>query len=400
MLAQFRAAATAALAFVVAACAGRSAAGTLAEPLPADSAHSPIADSTPTSTRGAQIRPTGRFYHGLTYGSESEFNPLTVVVNEGWDMLRLNDDRDVLNRPYGTGFRSMAFTLTHPVDVIRKYGFSRWLRNEVFPLTFRGNGGGHGGGGQWEPNYQLHLFESGMTYVRTAEWYEANGAAHPRLFAAATLFAGHLMNEVIENGDFCCENEDSLTDLMLFDPLGMLLWNQDWMQRAFSGRVEMTNWYGQPMFRPADHRLDNAFSLYMLRVPLPKTDNWKLMTTGGNVFLLGLSRRVGGLWVSAAGGVVPSSNPVTDSITNQKSVGVQPNVGLFVDRNGSLLVSMLSGSGIWNGPTLNVYPEVIARGPLSPGFFVQWATGGPDGRGLRFGVTSKLGIGLGALNRR
>src|SRR6185312_13362703 len=97
-------------------------------------------------------------------------------------------------------------------------------------------------------------------------------------------------------------------------------------------------------------------------------------------------------WVSAAGGLVPSSNPVTDSVTNQKTVGVQPNAGLFIDRNGSLLVSMLTGSGIWNGPTLNVYPDVIAHGPLSPGFFVQWATGGPDGRGLRFGVTSKLGI--------
>src|SRR6478735_10707056 len=50
-----------------------------------------------------------RFYTGKEYGSESVFNPLTHVLNEGFDVLSAtNADRHILTRPYGTDLRNVA----------------------------------------------------------------------------------------------------------------------------------------------------------------------------------------------------------------------------------------------------------------------------------------------------
>lgn len=356
-----------------------------------------VADATGDSqvNRAAAVRPVGRFYTDKQYGSELQFNPLTVFVNEGWDMMRLVDEREVFRQPYGPSWDRLWKSIGSPAATVKQYGVSRWLRNEVFPLTFGGKGG------QWEPNYHLHLFAAGMTYARTAEWFEQHSVPHPRVASAVTLFAGHIANEVLENFGHVGYNEDGMTDLMIFDPAGMLLWNTDWMQRKFSGRVEMTDWYGQPILSQPDNRLENAFSMFMLRTPLPHADNWKFITTGGNAFLGGLSRRVGREhWISLTGGAIPVGVPVLDSVTNTRTVTLRPNVGVFFDRNGSLLASFVGRTGITNGATLNVYPGVIGSGRWSPGFFVQHAIGGVDGSGMRFGLTSSFGFGLGQVARR
>lgn len=345
--------------------------------------------------QGASSEIRGRFYANRQYGSELQFNPLTVVINEGWDMLRLVDEREVFRRPYAESWNSLWQSLKSPAATVKQYGVSRWLRNEVFPLTFGGKGG------QWEPNYHLHMFGAGMTYIRTAEWYEQHGVPHPRIASALTLFTSHVANEVIENIGHSGYSADGITDLLIFDPAGMLLWNTDWMQRTFSGRVEMTNWFGQPVLSQPNDRLENSYSMFMLRTPLPRTDDWKFITTGGNAFLAGVSRRVGrDYWVSTAFGAIPTDVPIIDSTTNTRSVTLRPNAGIFIDRNGSLLVSFVNRSGMTNGATLNIYPGVIGSGRWSPGFFVQSATGGVDGHGLRFGIASSYGIGLGRVTRR
>jgi hypothetical protein len=394
------------LAIPVAGCGGR----VVASPTPAVSpdtiATTPAADSitgnasharvsSPESAGSAKTKSVGRFYVDRPYGSDAQFNPLTVLLNEGWDMFRLVDEREVFNQPYRQSMNGLWKSLTSPAATVKSYGTWRWLRNEVFPLTFGGKGG------QWEPNYHLHLFGAGMTYIRTAEWFEQHDVPHPRIASAITLFAGHGINEVLENFGHPGYDEDGMTDLLIFDPAGMLLWNTDWMQRKFSGRVEMTDWYGQPTLSHPDNRLENTFSMFMLRAPLPRADNWKIITTGGNAFLLGLSRRLGSEhWLSVTAGAIPTGVPVLDDKTNTRTVTLAPNGAIFLDRNGSLLASFIGKSGITNGMTLNVYPGIIGSGPWSPGFYVQQANGGVDGRGIRFGITSTLGFGFGAVARR
>jgi hypothetical protein len=354
-----------------------------------------VAPVTAADTSTRTTKPSSRFYVDRPYGSDAQFNPLTVLINEGWDMLRLVDEREVFNRPYRDSWRGLWKSVSSPAATVKSYGTWRWLRNEVFPLTFGGRGG------QWEPNYHLHHFASGMTYVRTAEWYEQHSVPHPRIASAVTLMTGHVINEVIENIGHYGYNEDGMTDLLIFDPAGILLWNTDWMQRTFSGRIEMTNWYGQPVLSNPDNRLENTFSMFMLRTPLPRADDWKFITTGGNAFLAGISRRIGSeYWLSFTAGAIPTGVPVIDDKTNTRTVTLAPNGAVFLDRNGSLLASFIGKSGITNGMTLNVYPGVIGSGRWTPGFYVQEANGGVDGRGVRFGITSSIGIGLGAVARR
>lgn len=330
---------------------------------------------------------THRFYANRPYGSEAEFNPLSVLVNEGFDQLRTNPHRALLDFPYRGSAVVVLHSLADPERVLRHYGYGRWLRNEVFPLTTKSQGGG-----QWVPNYQLHLFGAGMTYARLAEWYEQHGfVSHPRILAGASAMAFHFLNEMIETGSTFRDDEDSLTDLLLFDPASIILWNQSWLLHRFGGRLEMTDWQGQAAIGEPGTTIENAYSMVMLRAPLPRTDEWKVMTTAGNAFLIGISRRLGAeYWLTASGGLDPADNPVIDPRTNTKTATLLPDVGLFVDRNSSLLASFISKGGSNNGPTVNVYPGVLRIGRVSPGLWVQGIRGG----GLRFGIESRVGIGI------
>jgi hypothetical protein len=346
---------------------------------------SPAPKIEPDSARAT----TTRFYASRRYGSEAELNPFSLLLNGGYDQLRTGTYRYVARVPYGTATRTILNSIVHPDVVLRQYGYGRWLRNEMFPLTTRGEGGG-----QWYPNYHLHLIAGGMTYARTVEWYEQHGVTgHPRLAAGITTYVWHFLNEVVENGDRKPYDEDGFTDLVFFDAASIVLWNQDWVTRQFGGRVEFTDWQGQASISFPGGTIENAYMLDMLRVPLPRSSDWKAMTTMGAAFLLGASRRVGDrYWVSAAGGFDPTDNPVVDQTTGRKTVTLQPNAGLFFDRDGSLLVALITKGGSNNAATLNMYPGVLSR---YAGIWVQAVRGG----GVRFGLVSRVGLGVGGFTR-
>jgi hypothetical protein len=335
---------------------------------------------------------TRRFYADRKYGSEAQFNPLSTMLNEGYDQLRTGRHRAINERSYGVSATTVWRSVIHPDRVLRPYGFGRWVRNELFPLSLKGSGGG-----QWYPNYQLHLWGGGMTYARLVEWYEQHGVeSHPRLAAGISVYAGHFLNEMIENGGQRVYNADAMTDLLIFDSAAIALWNQEWMLRLFSGDVEMTNWSGQPSIDVNTATVENAYSMVMLRFPLPRLRDWKAFTTAGNAFLLGASRRLsGGRWLSVSAGFDAAENPVVDPVTGRKTATLYPNFGIFLDRESSLLVSLIGRGGIDIGPTLNVYPGAITVGRWSPALWIQRPLDG----GLRFGVTSPLGVGVATLAR-
>jgi len=352
------------------------------EPLPAPSVTPRVdADSARVTTQ--------RFYANRPYGSEAELNPLSLLLNGGYDQLRTGTYRYVARVPYGKATGTLFNSILHPDAVLRQYGYGRWLRNEMFPLTTKADGGG-----QWYPNYHLHLIAGGMTYARTVEWYEQHGVTdHPRFAAGITTYAWHFLNEIVENGDRKPYDEDGFTDLVFFDAASILLWNQQWLTRQFGSRLEFTDWQGQASLSFPGGTIENAYMLDMLRVPLPRATNWKAMTTMGAAFLLGASRRVADkYWLSAAGGFDPTDNPVVDQTTGRKTVSLQPNVGLFFDRDGSLLVSFITKGGSDNAATLNVYPGVFSR------YAGVWGQAVRRG-GVRFGVVSRIGVGVGSFTQ-
>ncbi len=330
------------------------------------------------------------YYSNRQYGSESQFNPLSTILNNGYDQVRTAPDRRVFAFDYGSGAEGSLNSILRAGALLRGYGTSNWIRYELLPFS-----GKAGGGGQWWPNYQLHLFAGGTTYVRLMAWYEQRGFNHPRLAAAATKYAGALLNEMMENTPYRKGTVDGMTDLLIFDPAAILLWNSDKVQRFVGTRIEFTEWPGQPSLSMPGATLENTFQTTMVRARIPRTSNYRVFTTMGGSYMGGLSRRTGdSTWVSLGLGSDARSNSVVDSLTGRKTVELLGNFGIFVDKGGSLLWSAVFTSGYDAAATLNIYPGVIrfGRSQLAPGWWTQYL---PQQREMRFGVTTSWGVGVG-----
>ena len=50
--------------------------------------------------------------------------------------------RPIFTFPYGPGFHSLWYSVLHYDAVVRHFGVRNWLRDEVFPLSLKGSGGG------------------------------------------------------------------------------------------------------------------------------------------------------------------------------------------------------------------------------------------------------------------
>src|SRR4051812_46428719 len=225
-----------------------------------------------------------RFYKGEDYGSESVFNPLTHVLNEGFDVLSgTHADRRIFDRPYGTDATNVFRSLIHAPDALREYGWDNVLKAEIIPTSLERTRTS----GKWVSNYQLHMFGSGMVSHRMTDWYELHGFTHAALLGQATTMAGHFLNEMTENAGQKTLNEDPVVDLLVFDVAGFVLWHQHWMQRLFSEKYHLTNWPGQPSYDPVSKTLENAGQYFVLRAPLPKVESWQLF------YMFGMSGTIG-----------------------------------------------------------------------------------------------------------
>lgn len=336
------------------------------------------------------VAPAPRFYFADSVGSESQFNPVSEILNDGYDVLRGNSqDRHVFTRGYAVAANNVWRSVTHPDRTFRYYGYHNALVNEWLPLTVS-NGRG---GGAWVPNYEYHLIGDGMVSVRLDEWFVQHGVAHPELLSFATIMSAHYLNEIVENGSSTVPNEDATTDLLLFDLGGVALWHVDAVQRLFSGTMQLTNWPGQPSVDVPSGTLENARQQFVLRSALPFTTRWKLFYDFGLSTLLGASRTLdNGNAVSAGFGVDAVDNPIVDTHTGAKTATLRFKSGVFYDHHGSLLWSLLVGSRQDVAAVdVNVYPGVLRLGALSPGVWLQL----PRSGGLRVGVTSRFGVGIG-----
>jgi len=343
----------------------------------------------PRPENGAAMR--HRLWYGnRDFGSESQFNPFSAVLNNGYDQIRTLNDRNVLEFDYSGAAKGSWNSIVRADKLVKSYGAWNWVRYELLPLSGKGEGGS-----QWWPNYQLHLIGSGPTYVRLIAWYEQRSFDHPRLAAAVTSYAGHVLNEMVENTTYTNGTVDAMTDLLIFDPLAILLWNSDKVQKFVGSRVEFTDWPGQPSLAMPGHTIENTYQTAMVRLKLPHTNNWRAFTTMGGSYLGGLSRRTGdSTWFSIGLGTDASTNAIVDTATGRKTVDLKSNFGIFVDRSGSLLGSMVLKSGVDRAATVNVYPGVVrfGRSQLAPGFWTQYL---PRQRVMRFGVTTAWGVGVG-----
>ncbi len=313
------------------------------------------------------------FYHALDYGSEADYNPLSFIINGGFDILQTeNQSRNLGNIKYITGVRNLTFNLASPLKSIQAYGVKQFFADEVLPLSADKKNM------QWLPNYELHVIGGGMEYRAIAEWYAAHGFQFPRTASFVTMAAQHFVNEVVENNGYVGRTVDPIADIYIFDPLGVLLFSFDPVCEFFGETLNMADWSYQPAYNPTLGNLENAGQNFIMKYKLPFNERYAVFYHFGMNGLLGVSYEYeDGEWITVAGGLRNTENVLVPDIAGarKQTATLQWNAGFFYDRNNSLMFSLLATGQRSYGIVANVYPGLISIGGFSPGFFAAFTAG-------------------------
>ncbi len=313
------------------------------------------------------------FYHGRDFGSEANYNPLSVIINGGFDVLQASThSRNLSTVDFGTGFTNVWDNITNPIPQIDKYGWSRFLGQEVFPSSFRIDKA------QYFPNYTLHLIGGGMTYRATREWYIVNGVPEPTLCALASMAAYHLLNETVENSSFRGPNVDPIADVLIFDPAGILLFLSDDVSEFFSSTMHLADWSGQAMIDPRFGTIQNHGQNFIMKYRLGFLPTTSIFYYFGDSGMLGLSfLRSDNTSISVSGGLATTEVRQVDVRNGARTVSVSLGwmSGIFYDRDNSLLMSLIFSDRTNDRMRFNIYPGIIHLGPVSPGLFCGVAAG-------------------------
>jgi hypothetical protein len=328
----------------------------------------------------SQDLPRYFYYRPLPYGSEAMYHPIGVILNGGLDVMQSYASSTHFNAiPWDLGATSVWRSITSPGYYISRYGWSKFLSHEVFPTSLKIENA------QWAPNYTLHAIGGGMEYRKLSEWYDAHGFPAPYVFGAASAMTYHFFNETVENGPGIHPNTDCIADLLIFDPLGIILFSFDDIAEYFSTTWELNDWSPQPSVSLGPPSFRNFSHSFVAKLRLTSSGGTKLFLYLGKSTLLGLtltdtqkeSLSFGAGATQTGVWEVDASNGIP---TNTIHVGAT--AGIFYDRNNSLLASLLVSEYYLERVRVNVFPGVIGSGTWSPGFFVTLGSRGTFAAGI------------------
>jgi len=305
------------------------------------------------------------FYRGYDYGSEALVHPLRLIINGGYGVLQLeNRDNRVWHIDYRNGTSNLWKNLKDPGAAIRVGGWKDFLEREVLPISINVKSA------QYYPNYTQHLIGGGMSYRLMSEWYRYHGFSHPQAWSVATLSFYHVLNEVVENDTYVGYTTDPIADLYIFDPLSMLLFSSDGVCGFFSRTLHMADWSYQPSYDPYHHTLENNGQNFALKYDLPGLEHWSLFNHFGTHSELGLAYTKANGDCFSFGLGLKAGQQVESGSPGVKTVTLAPAMGLFYDRNNSLMAALILARTKDYSVRLNLYPGLIQVGSLAPGFFV------------------------------
>jgi hypothetical protein len=325
------------------------------------------------------------FFHGYDYGSESIYNPATVFVNRGFDMMQLGDDHnDPWHFDYATNASNVANNVLHAPSRIGEEGWNKFLKQEIFPFSWRQDTA------RWVPNYTLHLLGGGQTFAMLDEWFDAHHVPAPWAFSALTLMSAAFVNETIENGGVTGRNTDCLADLLVFDIGGILFFSSPAVRRFFSRHVKIMDWSQPPALSWPKFELRNQGNYYATRYALPFYERLGLFSYFGAWTTFGLSYRVGEYNLSVSGGAASTKLYGTATNLVENAVTFVPAAAIFLDRNGSLLASIKLADLPDYLLQLQAFPGMIPTAKWLGGF----AAVSRNGHFLA-GVSATIGFGVG-----
>ena len=346
-----------------------------------------VGDAAADSSAASISEPSYIFYRPeLDFGSVSVMGPLNVLFNRGFSVLHFRDQpRNIRHLRWGNGFAGVFDGLKHPLAAVeRSGGWGPWLKREFLPS-------GRVWEWAWAPNYGGHLIAGGITYRYLEEWFEAHRVPAPAFSSAAYLMGTMLVNEAIEHQGNPHGSGHGVADLLVFDPLGILLFRIDGVARFFQEGLHAADWSPQVSITLPSGRVQNVAQVLAYKIPLPFFKRTRLLLTLGQKGLGGVTYRFdSGLSLGVAGGI-DGDLRIVDPATGHESIEPRPAGGVYLDRDDSLLASVVVGYRAYNLVQVNVYPGVL------PGRFASlgiWATVTQDNE-FSFGVSSRSTLGLG-----
>jgi hypothetical protein len=321
-----------------------------------------------SSFRSFAQEKTYYFFHPVQYGSESTFNPISLIANGGFDELQSTWRSSSLSEiPWKNGAENVWYNIIAPFPQINKFGWNDFIFHEVIPRSFKPDDA------QYFPNYTLHLIGGGMQYRKAAEWFDYYGYPLPFVCALITTMGYHYVNETLENGNWVGPNTDPIADLLIFDPLGIVLFSFDGVCKFFSSEVSLNDWNNQPAFSFLPLGLQNTGQNFIMKYPITASGKTSLMYHFGTFGELGLSMKTN-KEDAVSFGVGMSSNSVQTSLTSRGApiftITLGPRAGIYWDRNNSLMASVVASDNFHGRLIFNIYPGVFSIKSFSPGFFL------------------------------
>ncbi|MDZ4668771.1 MAG: hypothetical protein SGJ00_12950 [bacterium] len=355
-----------------------------------------ILAQTDTFNFGSAQKKERYFYEGLTYGSQGNFNPVSLILNRGFEMLRITT-ADLAYDPfhYHYRFENIFENLSKPVKYVRLFGTKDFFLEQVVPF-------GNSQKPYWYPNYTLHLIGGGITYTGLKEWYVAHQVPAAGVLSAATVLSAALINEAIEErqrgGNFIL-NVDAVADVWIFDLGGILLFQSEGVNRFFSQKLHMRDWSRQPMLLLPGTFMGNCGQFFSVKLKVPRTKNWYLFSLMGLGGLVGVSHTFKDGYAWSIGFGQGPHRKEKELFGLPIDVSLVPMAGIYLDKNNSVLASLEMS----NSPNdkyhnyfveLNIYPGLIRVGKkFSPGVWSAFTRQNQLILGINCNYTFGLGIG-------
>lgn len=320
------------------------------------------------------------FYRPKPYGSEAFYNPLNLSFSYFLDTVQLSENFDTDN--FSQRWDEVRNNLTHPLDAIEEEGGTRaFINRQIFPVDSSNRTESYA----IIPNYFLHLFGGGMVYRKDAEYFQEHGYPAPRLCAAALAMAAEIIQEVVEKKS--TTSDDEVADVLLFRPLGILLFSSDTVAGFVDTHLSPAIWPHLLLYDFNESTFINTGINYVIRPKALGNESVRFFSFIGLNNLLGLSHKTAeNSYLSWGAGLATTRVDLSLDIPAE----FRFSAGMFYDKNNSLL-----WSAIFNGTEnlkvrLNLYP--IEKKPFDKlGFFA----GVSDDREFLFGATLNIPVGPG-----
>jgi hypothetical protein len=330
------------------------------------------------------------FFRPVSFGSDAMFNPVSLIANGGFDELQMYGCSNTLSDiNWKRSAANVWFNITAPLPQINRYGWKKFVDQEILPTGFTPRNA------QYFPNYTLHMIGGGMEYRKITEWYDYYGYPMPWACGAVTVMFYHYINEIIENGnsDALYSNVDPIADLLIFDPLGILLFSFDGVADFFSTNFSLNDWSQQSAFSFRPTGVRNTGQNFVAKYPISSSRKISVIYHFGSFGILGLSFKTNeeesisfGAGVSSK--VAYNSNPAGPFTP---AIIVGPLCGIYWDRDNSLLASLVVADSFADVVRASVYPGVFFLGRISPGVFCSVGRNGEFTAGL---TASFLPLGI------